>query len=51
MIKFVVFEGRFDFPRTYVVLFYLFDGQSVANSDNNKSTVPATRRNMLSEAD
>ena len=33
MIKFVVFEGRFDFPRTYVVLFYFLNGQSLGKSD------------------
>ena len=33
MIKFVVFEGRFDFPGTYVVLFYFLNGQSLGKTD------------------
>jgi len=36
MIKFVVFEGRFDLPGTYIVLFYFLNGQSLRKADEQK---------------
>ena len=32
MMKFVVFESRFDFPGTYVVLFCFLNGQSLSKA-------------------
>ena len=50
-IKFVVFESRFDFPRTYILLFISSTAKVSVRPISNNSTVPATRRDMMSEAD
>src|SRR5262249_13490381 len=36
MIKFVVFEGRFDFPGTYIVFFYFLNGHNLSNAHERK---------------
>jgi hypothetical protein len=36
MIKFVVFEGRFDFPGTYIVFFYFLNGRDLSNAHERK---------------
>ena len=51
MIKFVVFEGRFDFPGPMLSFFISSTAKASVNPISNKSTVPATRRNMLLEGE